>query len=352
MPNNHKSIAIAMSGGVDSSAVAYMLKQQGHNVFGITMDLLSEPYKPTESSIKDAKVVADKIGIEHYFLDLRKEFYQQVVKYFTKSYIEGLTPSPCIMCNREIKLGLLAKKAIEMGADLIVTGHYADIRETPHGVELHQALDPEKDQSYFLFAVDKEILQKLRCPLAHMTKQQTRDIAKKIGLTIHKKEDSQDICFVPNGKYTDLIKESHPEFITSVGNIITKSGKIVGRHNGIINYTIGQRKGLGIGGNEGPFYVTGLNTAQNEVIVGSKQELLQKSFKINQINWLGEAKPQQLHCEVKVRSRQALIPAIVTFGQDNTATVELKTEYYGIAPGQGCCFYDGTRVLGGGFITK
>ena len=352
MKNNKLRIAVAMSGGVDSSAAAYMLKKEGHDVFGITMDLLDDSHKPKESSISDAKIVADKIGIPHHFIDLKKEFYQYVVKYFTNSYLEGLTPSPCIMCNREIKLGVLAQKATELGADFIVTGHYATLKETPNGVELHRAKDLEKDQSYFLFAVEKEILQKLRCPLSELTKTETRAIAKEIGLKIHKKDDSQDICFIPNGKYTELIKDTHPELITTIGNIVNKDGKVLGKHNGIINYTIGQRKGLGVGGSEKPLYVTGLDPQKNQVIVGYKEDLLQKRLRINNINWLGEKRPKELNIHVKLRSRQELIPALVIFENDNTAEVILKGDFYGIAPGQGCCFYDGTRVLGGGFIIK
>lgn len=339
-----KNICVAMSGGVDSSAVAYMLKKQGHNVFGLTMDLLEN----TSSSIKDAEIVAKKIGIPHHYLDLKKEFREYVVKYFVDSYLQGLTPTPCIMCNKEIKLGLMAKKAIELGADLIVTGHYAEVREDG----LYRAKDLTKDQSYFLFAVKKEILQKLRCPLAHYTKAETRKIAEEIGLEIHKKSDSQDICFVENGKYFELIRQFHPNLKLPEGKIINTKGELLGHHQGIARYTIGQRKGLNIGGSPEPLYVTEINKEKNSVILGTREELLRKSLIINNINWLGEEKPQQLYCKVKLRSRQELIDAEINFLENDTAEVILKEPFAGIAPGQGCCFYQNTRVLGGGFIVK
>ncbi|MDR1026786.1 MAG: tRNA 2-thiouridine(34) synthase MnmA [Lactobacillus sp.] len=352
MPKNNKTkVCVAMSGGVDSSATAYMLKKEGYDVFGITMDLLDTPYKPELSSIQDAKLVADKIGIPHHFLDLRKDFYQYVVKYFSDSYLEGLTPSPCIMCNREIKLGILARKAIDLGADLIVTGHYADLRETPNGIELHRAKDLTRDQSYFLFAIEKDILQRLRCPLANYTKEQTRAIAAEIGLDIHKKSDSQDICFVSEGKYVELINKINPNLVLKQGDIVNKEGKVLGKHNGIINYTIGQRKGLGIGGGD-PLYVCGIDAKNNQVIVGDKDDLFKNKLLINEINWLGEDKPKEINLKVKLRSRQNLIDAKVTFLDNNMAEVSLKEPFAGIAPGQGCCFYQDTHVLGGGFIIK
>lgn len=345
-------VCVAMSGGVDSSAAAVMLKNLGYEVFGLTMDLLKEPYYPSVSSIKDAAIVAEQLGIEHHYIDLKDVFAEKVVKYFTTSYLEGLTPSPCIMCNRHIKLGVLADKARDLGADIIVTGHYAEIRSGADGIELHRGQDLQKDQSYFLFDIEKRNLEMLRCPLAHYTKDQTREIARLAGLEIYKKSDSQDICFVANGKYAELIKQLNPQFEDCPGNIVDTAGKILGPHKGLINYTVGQRKGLGIGGDIGILYVLKLDTKNNQLIVGPQEELKQKKVIIQDVNWLGGNLPSELDLMVKLRSRQNTVHARVKFLENNMAEVNLIDDFYGVAPGQGCCFYDGSRVLGGGFICK
>lgn len=351
LPKDTK-VCVAMSGGVDSSATAYMLQKEGYDVFGITMDLLDVPYRPEVSSIADAANVAEKLNIPHYFIDLKKEFRKHVVDYFTNAYLSGLTPSPCIMCNKDIKLGLLADKAREMGADIIVTGHYADIKLTSNGIELHRAKDTSRDQSYFLFAIDKATLQMLRCPLSEYTKEQTRALAKEAGLEVYKKSDSQDICFVANGKYAELINELAPDMKPQNGDIVDTKGNILGRHKGIIYYTVGQRRGLGIGGDCGILYVLKIDAENNRVIVGSKEELLRQKLNISEINWLGEEKPETIDLMVKLRSRQEAVKATVHFLDNNTAEIMLHDEFYGIAAGQGCCFYQGTRVLGGGIICK
>lgn len=344
-------VCVAMSGGVDSSAAVCLLLQQGYQVFGLTMDLLETPYAPAVSSIADAAKVAAQLGIEHHYLDLKKDFAQKVVSYFTSSYLQGLTPSPCIMCNKYIKLGILAEKARELGADILVTGHYADIQITDHGAELHRGKDLVRDQSYFLFAIDRTTLQMLRCPLAEFSKDQTREIARKAGLSIYKKSDSQDICFVENGKYAELISLLHPEYASQPGNIITPSGKVLGQHKGLINYTVGQRRGLGIGGGD-ILYVLEIDAKNNQIIVGSQTDLAQTKVLINNVNWLAEDHPEQMELMVKLRSRQNIVPASVRFLENRQAELTLKDEFFGVAPGQGCCFYQGTRVMGGGFITK
>ena len=281
-----------------------MLKKEGYDVFGITMDLLTPPYRPEHSSVADAAKVADKLGIPHCFLDLREKFAREVVDYFADSYLHGLTPSPCIMCNRHIKLGALADKARSLGADVIVTGHYADIRLTSRGVELHRAEDLRRDQSYFLFAVDKHTLQMLRCPLASYTKAQTRAIARDAGLEVSQKPDSQDICFVADGNYASLINQLRPEAKPAPGDIVDTAGRVLGRHNGIIRYTVGQRRGLGIGGSGGVLYVLKIDAGNNRIIVGSKEELLCRSLRIKDVNWLGEEQRRQAELTVKLRSRR------------------------------------------------
>ena len=351
-PIEQTKVCVAMSGGVDSSAAAILLKQQGYDVFGLTMDLLQPPYAPEVSSIKDAAKVAEQIGINHHFIDYKKEFADKVVHYFSNAYKEGLTPSPCIMCNRHIKLGLLADKARELGADILVTGHYADIRVTKDGVELHKGADLKKDQSYFLFDVEKRNLEMLRCPLANYTKEQTRALVQSAGLEIYKKSDSQDICFVSNGKYADLIKELNPNFKNEVGDIVMTNGKVLGKHKGLINYTVGQRRGLGIGGDIGILYVLELDVKNNRLIVGHEDELKQKKVLIKDVNWLAKGAPQDGEYMVKLRSRQKEVPAQIKFMDNNMAEVNLLNDFYGVAPGQGCCIYADTRVMGGGFICK
>ena len=347
------TVCVAMSGGVDSSATAVLLKQSGYKVIGLTMDLLPSAYCLQNASIKDAEKVAEQIGIEHHYINYQELFTNKVIKYFTQSYLDGETPSPCIMCNRHIKLGALADKAREYGADIIVTGHYAEIKKGINGIELHQGKDKIKDQSYFLFDIEKHNLEILRCPLAQYTKDQTRQILKDAGIEIYKKTESQDICFVSEGKYTELIQKVHPEFNNVPGNIVSTSGKILGTHKGLINYTVGQRRGLGIGGDIGVLYVIKLDTQNNQLIVGSKDELKQQKVLIRDVNWLGEdTPPKEMELKVKLRSRQDPVEANVRFLENKMAEVNIISDFYGAAPGQGCCFYAGTRVMGGGFICK
>ena len=349
---NQTRVCVAMSGGVDSSAAAAMLKAQGYQVFGVTMDLLRPPYDNKASSIQDAAKVAKTLGIEHYYLDFKEAFATKVVDYFADSYLKGETPSPCVMCNRRVKIGLLAEFARQHQADILVTGHYADIKITSNGVELHKAADEKRDQSYFLSMINKEDLQMLRCPLAEFDKAQTRAIAKEAGLEIYQKADSQDICFVSDGHYSELIGKLRPLAKFSAGEIVDTSGKVLGRHRGLIHYTVGQRRGMGIGGGN-ILYVIKLDTKNNRLIVGGKEELLSQKVRIRELNWLAEKIPERQILGVKLRSRQKIVKAEVFFNVAKiSAEIHLLEDFYGTAPGQAACFYDGSRVLGGGIITE
>ncbi|MFI3241618.1 MAG: tRNA 2-thiouridine(34) synthase MnmA [Alphaproteobacteria bacterium] len=327
-------ICVAMSGGVDSSAAALILKKQGYDVLGLTMNLLGE-------ELVDAKRVADKIGIEHHFIDFQKEFNNLVIDYFKKTYLSGATPSPCLMCNKYIKLGFLVEKAKELGANGIVTGHYAKIKDG----SLYVADDLNKDQSYFLCLVKKENLEFLSLPLYGMTKDETRQLLKDEGIEIYNKPDSQDICFIKDGKYAELFGPQ-PE-----GNIVDVKGNILGKHKGIINHTIGQRRGLGIGGFVNPLYVVKIDAEKNEVVLGEEECLKTLELFVSDINLL-ESVENIFECEVKLRSKQKNQKAKVELLENNCAKIILQEPAYGVAKGQICCFYgENSIVLGGGIIS-
>ena len=356
-------VVVAMSGGVDSSVVASMLAKEGYNVIGITLQLFNYGNSIKKKGaccagldIKDARRVADEFNFPHYVLNYEDQFKKEVIDDFAASYLRGDTPVPCIRCNEKIKFKDLLKTARDLDADCLATGHYIQRKEGKFGPEMHSAKDKEKDQSYFLFATTAEQLNFLRFPLGQFkSKTDTRMLARELGLKIHEKPDSQDICFVNKGTYADVIKENYPK-ANIRGDIIDTFGNKLGRHKGIIHYTVGQRRGLGIGGGK-PYYVIKLDSEKSQVIVGERKELTTTSIRIKNVNWLGNNSFEKLSSEgiklkFKVRStRPPKLGKLWNTGSGD-AIIELYENEEGVAPGQACVFYDeiNTRVYGGGWI--
>ncbi len=350
-----------MSGGVDSSVVAAMLADEGYDVIGVTLQLYDHGAALAKKGaccagrdIHDARRVAEEMGFPHYVLDYENRFKESVIEEFADSYLAGATPVPCIRCNERVKFRDLLETAKDLEADCMATGHYIQRFSGQNGAELHMAADPVRDQSYFLFSTTPGQLDYLRFPLGHLkSKEETRALARKYGLPVADKPDSQDICFVPNGSYAQVIEKLRPGAVEP-GDIVDMNGQVLGRHNGVINYTIGQRRGLGIGGGD-PLYVVKLDTERRRVIVGAKEELSTRLVPIREINWLGDAPfdaVEQHEIMVKIRSTRPPRAAIVKPIGTSEAVVELLTPEEGVAPGQACVFYhrDNSRVLGGGWI--
>ncbi len=354
--NGKQRVVVAMSGGVDSSTVAALLHDAGHDVIGITLQLYNTEFEVKNigtccagKDIYDAQMAAASIGIPHYVFNYEHNFKAEVMDKFAESYVKGETPIPCVLCNQKIKFRDLLRAAQDLSADRMVTGHYVQRVDGPEP-QLHKGSDPMKDQSYFLFTTTKEQLALLEFPLGGLTKDKTREFAKYYGLEISDKPDSQDICFVPKGNYREIVLQLRPD-AERKGQIVMSDGKVLGEHNGIINYTIGQRRGLNISYSE-PLYVIKLDPKTNEVIVGTQDQLSRKSFTIRDINWLIEDVPETLESTVKLRSAHSGSISTIKTINPSEAIVELYDGYPGITPGQACVMYDDTRVLGGGWITK
>jgi len=353
-------VVVAMSGGVDSSTVAGLMKKDGYNVIGVTLKLYDDIKSSKRSrqccagqDILDAKRVSQQLNIDHKILYYQKKFKKDVIDSFIDSYVAGETPIPCVQCNQTVKFRDLYSYAQEIKADALITGHYVNRIKKNGNAEMYRAVDLTRDQSYFLFSTTQEQLNFLRFPLGQMQKKETRKIASELKLNVADKPDSQDICFVPNGNYSSVIKKYRPESFKT-GDILDIEGNVVGKHEGIINFTIGQRKGIGIAYKE-PLYVVHINAKTNEVIVGNREALAIKKIYLKNLNLLGDVEKHNASLFIKVRSTGRLIKAKVNLN-NISAEVDLEALETGISPGQACVFYSknkfGDKVLGGGWITS
>ncbi|WP_134679269.1 tRNA 2-thiouridine(34) synthase MnmA [Paracoccus ravus] len=359
-PPAQTRVVVAMSGGVDSSVVAAQLAAEGYDVIGVTLQLYDHGAALAKKGaccagqdIHDARRVAERVGFPHYVLDYENKFRESVIEEFADAYLAGATPVPCIRCNERVKFRDLLQTARELDADCMATGHYIRRFDGPKGAELHMAADPNRDQSYFLFSTTAEQLDFLRFPLGGLvSKAETRALATKYGLAVADKPDSQDICFVPNGNYASVIEKLRPG-AADPGDIVDLEGNVLGQHRGVIHYTIGQRRGLGIGGLGDPLYVVRLDPELRHVVVGPKESLATKIVPVTEVNWLGDAPFEgEIQITARIRSTRPPRPAILRPTGKNRAEIELLDPEEGVSPGQACVFYatEGTRVLGGGWI--
>lgn len=363
-PPSETRVVVAMSGGVDSSVVAAQLADQGYDVVGVTLQLYDHGAALAKKGaccagidIHDARRVAEEKGFPHYVLDYENIFQDAVIDEFADSYLAGATPVPCIRCNERVKFKDLLETARDLDADCMATGHYIQRKTGTNGPELHSAADANRDQSYFLFSTTPEQLDYLRFPLGHLpSKDATRALASQYGLSVADKPDSQDICFVPNGNYASVIEKLRPGS-AEPGDIVHADGRVLGTHNGVLHYTIGQRRGLGIGGLSDPLYVVRLDVDAKQVIVGPKDLLSTRVIPVREINWLGDEPFESRDAwsvAVKVRSTRPPREAILRPLTATSAEVELLAPEEGVSPGQACVFYDtdSTRIFGGGWIWK
>lgn len=350
-PASEARIVVAMSGGVDSSVVAALAARTGAEVIGITLQLYDHGEAIGRSKtccagrdIYDARTVAERLGIAHYVFDYETRFRDSVIERFADEYARGRTPIPCVSCNQSVKFTDLLALARDLGADCLATGHYVRRVLGAHGPELHRAADPARDQSYFLFATTRDQLEYLRFPLGGLPKPAVREIARELGLIVADKPDSQDICFVPNGDYASVVKKVRPE-AAQPGDIVDLEGRVLGGHAGLIHFTVGQRRGLEIGGQSEPLYVVRLEPEARRVVVGPKAALAVAAARLSQINWLGEGQRHGLTAKVRSMAR----PTPVSFDDE---AIHFDEPELGVAPGQAAVIYDGSRVLGGGWIEE
>jgi tRNA-specific 2-thiouridylase len=355
--NRGTRVCVGMSGGVDSSVAAYLLKQQGYDVIGLTFRGWPQDCRSIEEdkccgpqAVADARMVAHSLDIPYYVIDEIDTFQREVMDYFAAEYKRGRTPNPCVICNEKVKFGSLMRKARALGAEYIATGHYARISEGRNGAryELRRSRDPKKDQTYFLFSLNQEQLSRAMFPLGDMTKEETRVVAKEIGLKTYGKEDSQEVCFVPENDYRRFLRES-ANVVDTQGEIVRRDGQVLGQHNGVHNFTIGQREGLNLGGLPRPLYVIELEAATNRVFVGEAEELLRDEFEVSNCVWHTEP-TERMEVTVKPRHQHPGCDSVVERGNNGNARVRLPEPQRAITPGQAAVFYQDDLVVGGGWI--